>query len=83
MGNNSFFQVGARYRCKKAVKGYFAQGSVYGQSASPTEHFGWLVNDEGIPHVWPQPASISETAGIWDIEPEDIDPRIYFEQVIE
>lgn len=84
-----FFTPGTRYRCIKEVRmnargrrKVFRAGSVYEQTADPTAHFGWLTNEQGDRHAWPQPAEIPHELETWPkIKAENIDPRNYFEAV--
>ena len=81
--NQEFFTKGKKYRCIKSVKGDFTKGKVYEQSSDPTQWYGYFRNDKGIHHVWPQPAQIDHSCELYDMKPEDIDPRLYFEPVEE
>ena len=81
--NQEFFTNGKKYRCIKSVKGDFTKGKVYDQSSDPTQWYGYFHNDKGILHVWPQPAQIDPSCELYDMKPEDIDPRLYFEPVEE
>jgi hypothetical protein len=81
--NQEFFTKGKKYRCIKSVKGDFTKGKVYDQSSDPTQWYGYFHNDKGILHVWPQPAQIDHSCELYDMKPEDIDPRLYFEPVEE
>ena len=81
--NKEFFTKGKKYRCIKSVKGNFAKGKVYEQSSDPTQWYGYFLNDKGILHVWPQPTQIDHCCDLYDMKPEDIDPRLYFEPVEE
>jgi hypothetical protein len=76
-----FFVKGMHYRCIKTVKGSFTRGKVYEQCSEATEHYGWLANNKGEHHCWPQPGNISDQCGKWGFAPEDIDPREYFEVI--
>lgn len=79
--NQEFFTKGKKYRCIKSVKGNFTKGKVYEQSSDPTQWYGYFHNDKGILHVWPQPAQIDHCCELYDMKPEGIDPRLYFEPV--
>lgn len=79
--NQEFFTKGKKYRCIKSVKGDFTKGKVYEQSSDPTQWYGYFHNDKDILHVWPQPAQIDHSCELYDMKPEDIDPRLYFEPV--
>ena len=79
--NQEFFTKGTKYRCIKSVKGDFTKGKVYEQSSDPTQWYGYFRNDQGVHHVWPQPANIARECALWGYKPEDIDPRLYFEPV--
>ena len=79
--NQEFFIKGKKYRCIKSVKGDFTKGKVYEQSSDPTQWYGYFRNDKGILHVWPQPDNIAHNCDLYDMKPEDIDPRLYFEPV--
>jgi hypothetical protein len=81
--SGQFFTTGTRYRCTRTVKGDFTKGQIYEQSSDPTPWFGYFCNDKGIHHVWPQPDEIAHSCEIYDMKPEDIDPRNYFEPVSE
>lgn len=76
-----FFVKGMRYRCIKTVIGSFTRGKVYEQCSEATEHYGWLANNKGENHCWPQPGNIADQCGRWGFAPEDIDPREYFEVI--
>jgi len=78
-----FFTKGKKYRCIKSVKGEFTKGKVYEQSSDPTQWYGYFRNDKGRHNVWPQPAEIAHSCDLYDMKPEDIDPRLYFEPVEE
>ena len=79
--NQEFFTKGKKFRCIKSVKGDFTKGKVYEQSSDPTQWYGYFRNDKGILHVWPQPDNIAHNCDLYDMKPEDIDPRLYFEPV--
>jgi len=85
--NQEFFTNGKKYRCIKSVvtkKGgetAFKAGKVYEQSCEPTHWVGWLRNEQGERHGWPQLAYIPQEVKTWGTKPEDIDPRLYFEPV--
>lgn len=81
--NQEFFTKGKKYLCIKSVKGDFTKGSIYEQSSDPTKWYGYFRNDKGILHVWPQPDNIAHNCDLYDMKPEDIDPRLYFEPVEE
>ena len=87
--NQEFFTKGTKYRCIKSVimkkggKTAFKAGSIYEQSSDPTAWCGWLTNDGGESHGWPQPINIAKACEVWDMKPEDNDPRLYFEPVSE
>lgn len=76
-----FFVPGWRYRCIKAVKGDFTKGETYEQTHEPTQWFGWLRNNKGEAHGWPQPQDIARVCNTHDMKPEAVDPRLYFEPV--
>lgn len=82
-----FFIAGKKYRCIKSVtmkKGgetAFKAGNIYEQTGEPTHWVGWLRNERGERHGWPQPVYIADTVKTWGSKPEDIDPRNYFEPV--
>jgi hypothetical protein len=82
-----FFIAGQKYRCIKSVKMKkggevtFKAGKVYEQSCDPSHWCGWLENEQGERHGWPQPVYIEHECETWDTKPEDIDPRQYFEAV--
>ena len=84
---DAFFIVGKKYRCIKDVvmknggKTAFKAGSIYEQTNEPTHWVGWLRNEQGDRHGWPQPVYIPDTVKTWGSKPEDIDPRLYFEPV--
>ena len=84
-----FFTKGKMYRCIKSVvmknggKTFFKAGSIYEQTNEPTHWVGWLRNEQGDRHTWPQPVYIADEVKTWGIKPEDIDPRLYFEPVSE
>jgi hypothetical protein len=61
----------------------FKAGQIYEQASEPTAWCGWLTNDGGESHGWPQPANIAKACEVWDLTPEDADPRNYFEPVSE
>lgn len=82
----SFFTAGVKYRCTRDVvsmKGRttFKAGNVYEQTNEPTYFVGWLRNEQGERHTWPQPVYIADEVKTWGYKPEDIDPRNYFEPV--
>lgn len=87
--NTEFFTKGKKYRCIKTVKGNetgretFTKGQIYEQYTDPSIYFGWLRNNEGDRHAWPQPDEIAREVETWDWNPADIDPRNYFEPVSE
>ena len=87
--DDSFFTKGKKYRCIKSVvmknggKTFFKAGSIYEQTNEPTHWVGWLRNEQGDRHTWPQPVYIADEAKTWGIKPEDLDPRLYFEPVSE
>lgn len=87
--SGQFFTPGTRYRCIKSVvmkKGgetAFKAGSIYEQTNEPTHWVGWLRNEQGKRHGWPQPIYIADEVKTWGTKPEDIDPRLYFEPVSE
>lgn len=82
-----FFTEGTTYRCIRDVvvtkrgKPSFKVGSIYEQTHLPTIFFGWLRNEQGESHAWPQPSRIEHEANIWGETPESMDPRLYFEPV--
>ena len=86
--NQEFFAKGKKYRCIKSVvmktggKTAFKAGSIYEQTNEPTCFVGWLRNEQGDRHGWPQPVYIADAVKIWGYKPE-IDPRLYFEPVSE
>lgn len=85
--DDSFFTNGKKYRCIKSVvmkkggKTVFKAGSIYEQTNDPTHWVGWLRNEQGERHAWPQPVYIADEVKTWGTKPEDIDPRLYFEPV--
>lgn len=84
--DDSFFTKGKKYRCIKSVvkkggKTAFKAGSIYEQTNEPTYWVGWLRNEQGERHGWPQPVYIADEAKTWGTKPEDLDPRLYFEPV--
>ena len=85
--NQEFFTKGKKYRCIKSVvmkkggKTAFKAGSIYEQTNEPTHWVGWLRNEQGERHGWPQPVYIADEVKTWGTKPEDIDPRLYFEPV--
>ena len=87
--SQEFFTKGKKYRCIKSVvmkKGgetAFKAGSIYEQTNEPTHWVGWLRNEHGERHGWPQPVYIADEVKTWGTKPEDIDPRLYFEPVSE
>ena len=87
--DDSFFTPGKKYRCIKSVvmrksgKTAFKAHSIYKQMCEPTHWVGWLRNEQGEPHGWPQPVYIASEVKTWGINPEGIDPRLYFEPVSE
>ena len=78
-----FFTPGTRYRCTKSVKDAFTAGRIYEQATDPTRWHGYFTNDKGISHTWPQPAEIAHACELFNMKPEDTDPRLYFEPVSE
>lgn len=88
-GKKHFFTIGTKYRCIKTVtmnktgKTAFKAGKVYEQTNEPTYFVGWLRNEQGEHHAWPQPVHIPKAVEIWDMKAEDADPRNYFEPVNE
>ena len=82
-----FFTAGVKYRCirdvkmKKGGETAFKAGSTYEQTDAPTHWVGWLRNEQGDRHAWPQPVYIPQEVKTWGTKPEDIDPRNYFEAV--
>ena len=76
-----FFSPGTRYRCIKAVKGCFTVGNIYDQSSEATRWHGYLRNDKGEMHCWPQIDEIAHSSELFNMKPEDADPRLYFEPV--
>ena len=85
--NKPFFIAGRKYRCirdvkmKKGGEVTFKAGKVYEQSCEPSRWCGWLENEQGERHGWPQPVYIPQEVKTWGTKPEDIDPRQYFEAV--
>ena len=77
----NFFVPGMRYRCIKSVKGSFTKGKVYEQASEATDYYGWLTNNKGKRHSWPQPSNIADQCETWGFAPEDIDPREYFKSI--
>ena len=77
----NFFVPGMRYRCIKSVKGSFTKGKVYEQASEATDYYGWLTNNKGEHHSWPQPSNIDDQCETWGFVPEDIDPREYFKKI--
>lgn len=84
-----FFIAGKKYRCiqdvkmKKGGEVAFKAGNIYEQANDPTKWCGWLRNEQGERHGWPQPVYIADTVKTWGSKPEDIDPRRYFEPVVD
>jgi hypothetical protein len=83
-----FFTPGTRYRCTRTVidhEGHedFTAGQTYEQASEPTIYYGWLRNNSGTRHAWPQPQEIANECEAFDWTPADIDPRNYFEPVSE
>jgi len=83
-----FFTPGTRYRCTRTVIGNwrenFTKGQIYEQASEPTIYYGWLRNNQGERHAWPQIDEMADYLETWpDTKPEDIDPRNYFEPVSE
>lgn len=76
-----FFSPGTRYRCIKAVKGCFTVGNIYDQSSEATRWHGYLRNDKGEMHCWPQIDEIAHSSELFNMKPEDADPRLFFEPV--
>ena len=76
-----FFSPGTRYRCIKAVKGCFTVGNIYDQSTEATRWHGYLRNDKGEMHCWPQIDEIAHSSELFNMKPEDADPRLFFEPV--
>lgn len=82
-----FFIAGQKYRCIRDVKmkqggeTAFKAGNVYEQSCEPSHWCGWLTNEKGDRHAWPQPVYIPDCIKTWNSKPEDMDPRNYFEPV--
>lgn len=83
-----FFTKGKKYRCINSVIGNksgretFTKGKVYEQYTEPSVFYGWLRNNQGERHAWPQIDEIADYLETWpDTKPEDIDPRLYFEPV--
>jgi len=86
--SGQFFTTGTRYRCTRTVindKGRetFTKGQIYEQASDPTIYYGWLRNNSGTRHAWPQPQEIANECEAFDLIPADIDPRNYFEPVSE
>ncbi|MBQ8938352.1 MAG: hypothetical protein IJ066_11665 [Bacteroidaceae bacterium] len=77
----NFFVPGMRYRCIKSVKGSFTKRKVYEQASEASDHYGWLTNNKGERHSWPQPSNIANQCETWGFAPEDIDPRVYFKSI--
>lgn len=67
--------------CEVGFMTAFKAGSIYEQTNEPTHWVGWLKNEQGERHGWPQPVYIPDTVKTWGSKPEDIDPRLYFEPV--
>ena len=83
-----FFTPDTRYRCTRTViddEGHetFTKGQIYEQASEPTIYYGWLRNNSGTRHAWPQPQEIANECEAWGWKPADIDPRNYFEPVEE
>lgn len=85
-----FFTKGKKYRCIKSVIGnksgreMFTKGQVYEQYTEPSVFYGWLRNNQGERHAWPQIDEMADYLETWsEAKPEDIDPRLYFEPVEE
>lgn len=84
-----FFTAGTTYRCIRDVvltKGgkpsfKFKAGNVYEQTEPATKWYGWLTNEHGERHSWPQPWYAEHEANIWNTPVELMDPRNYFEPV--
>lgn len=82
-----FFVKGRNYRCIKDVvinksgRTAFKAGTVYKQACEPTCFFGWLSDERGERHAWPQPERVKHEAMIWGSTPESMDSRLYFEPV--
>lgn len=80
-----FFTAGTKYRCirdvkmKKSGETAFRAGNVYEQSCEPSRWCGWLKNEQGKRHSWPQPVYIADIVKTWGSKPEDIDPACFFE----
>jgi len=87
--NKPFFIAGTKYRCIRDVKMNksgnvaFKAGKVYEQTCEPSHWCGWLTNEKGDRHAWPQPVYVADTVKTWGSKPDDIDPRLYFEPVEE
>lgn len=87
--NQEFFTKGKKYRCiksvvmKKSGRETFTKGQIYEQYTAPSIYYGWLRNNQGDRHAWPQPQEIANECEAFDLTPADIDPRNYFEPVSE
>lgn len=88
--NQEFFTKGKKYRCIKSVIGNksgretFTKGQIYEQYTEPSVFYGWLRNNQGERHAWPQIDEMADYLETWpETKPEDIDPRLYFEPVEE
>ena len=79
--DTAFFTKGATYRCIKAVKNCFTVGKTYKQADDPTDWYGWLVNDNGDQHSWPQPSYVAHECMVWDSAPDKMDARKFFEKM--
>lgn len=86
--NQEFFTKGKKYRCIKSVNGNksgretFTKGQIYEQYTEPSVFYGWLRNNQGERHAWPQIDEMADYLETWpETKPEDIDPRLYFEPV--
>lgn len=82
-----FFTEGKKYRCTRDVvmnrtnEVAFKAGKVYEQVVKPSAFYGWLTNEQGDRHAWPQTHYVEHEAKIWGMKPEDCDARRYFEPV--
>ena len=86
--NQEFFTKGKKYRCIKSVtsnkngRETFTKGQIYEQYTEPSVFYGWLRNNQGERHAWPQIDEMADYLETWpETKPEDIDPRLYFEPV--
>lgn len=80
-----FFTDGKKYRCtrdvvmKKTGRVAFKAGNIYNQTVAPSAYYGWLTNEQGERHAWPQAHYVEHEARIWGMTPDECDARNYFE----